>query len=80
MNIICFPFIFYNCEQTLFILRGSLLLTSLKNASVDILGHEGSFEFSPTAQFTSPLYVHITLATDTKPESPHFTQRLTRQC
>ena len=63
MNIICFPFIFYNCEQTLFILRGSLLLSSLKDASVDILDHEGSFEFSPKAQFTSPFYVHITLAT-----------------
>ena len=42
--------------------------------SVDINDNEGSFQFSPEAEFTSPLYVHITPETDTEAESPIFTE------
>ena len=40
----------------------------LNYASVDIVNDEGSFQVSPKAEFTSPLYVHITLAIDTESE------------
>ena len=35
---------------------------------------ESSFQFSPDAEFISLLYVHITLASDTEPESLCFPQ------
>ena len=68
MNIIYILFIFYCCRQTLIWIRVSLLKTSLNDASVDIVDDEGSLEVSPKAEFLSPLYVHITLATDTEVE------------
>ena len=78
MNISYISFIFYFCQQVLFTLRVSSLLSPLIDASVDIANDEGSFQFSPEAKFTSPLYIHITFATDTEAESPCFAQLL--QC
>ena len=46
----------------------SSLLSLLNAISVDIVDDEGSFQFSPEAEFTSPLCVHITRATDTEAE------------
>ena len=46
--------------HTFFPLRVSLLLPSSNDASVDVFHDESSFEFSPKAEFTSPLYVYIT--------------------
>ena len=66
------PIFFYYCQQVLFTLRVSSLLSPLNDASGDIVADEGSFQFSPEAEFTSPLYVHITLAANTETESPHF--------
>ena len=65
----------------LFILRVSSLLSSLNDAPVDIVDDEGSFEFSPKAEFTSPLHVqfHFTLAIGTETESPIFAQLLKHQ-
>ena len=48
-------------QQVLFTLRVSSLLSPLNDASVDIVDDEGS----PEAEFKSPLYVHITFATET---------------
>ena len=71
LYLICFLLL-----QTNFIyiksLRVSSILSLLNDASVDIVDNEGSLEFSPKAGFTSLLYVHIALATDTEVESPHF--------
>ena len=39
---------------------------------------EDFFQFSPETEFSSPLHVHVTLATDTKAESPCFARLL--QC
>ena len=61
-------FIFYYYKQVLFALRASPLLSPLNDASVDIFGDEGSFQFSPEAELASLLYVHITFATDTETE------------
>ena len=72
------PLFFYYRWQTLFTLRVSLLLSSLNDVSVDIVDDEGSIEFSPEAEFTSPLHVHITLAANTEPASLRFTQLLQR--
>ena len=69
MNIFYILFIFYRCQQALFTLRVSLLLSPLNNAFVDIVDDEGSFQFSPEAEFTFHLYVHITLATDTEADT-----------
>ena len=66
------PIFFYYCQQVLFTLRVSSLLSPLNDASGDIVVDEGSFQFSPEAEFTSPLYVHITLAANTETESPRF--------
>ena len=46
---------------TFFTLRVSLLLSSSNDASVDIVDDEDFLNFSSKAEFTSPLYVHITL-------------------
>ena len=72
------PIILYYCQRILFTLRVSSLLSPLNDASGDIVDEEASFQFSPEAEFTSPLYVHITLATNTEAESPCFKQTL--QC
>ena len=43
-------------SQTNFIyIKSFSLLSSSNDASVDIVDEEGSFEFSPKAEFTSPL-------------------------
>ena len=78
MNIIYIPFIFYKCQQTLFILEVSLLLSSLAYASVDITDDEGSLELSPKAEFKSHLCIHITI--DTKAESFHTTAAVLETC
>ena len=54
------------------------MLFSLNDASVDFVDDEGFFQFSPEAEFTPPLYVHIIFATDTEREALCFTQLL--QC
>ena len=58
----------------------SSLLSSLNDVSVDIADDEGSFKFSPKAEFTSHLHFHlyVTLAINRETESPHFAQLL--QC
>ena len=61
MNIFYIPFILYYLQQVLLTLKVSSLLPSLNDASVDIIDDEGFFQFSPEAEVTSPLYVHITL-------------------
>ena len=78
------------CEYDLYPIYFLLLVTNfnfvksffvtiiIKWASVDIIDDEGSFEFSTKAEFTSPLYIHITLATDTKAPSSGLEQLL--QC
>ena len=65
MNIFYILFIFYHCQQILFTLRVSSLLWSSNDASADIADDEGSFQFSPEAEFTLHLHVHITIAVDT---------------
>ena len=49
------PIFFYYCQQVLFTLRVSSLLSPLNHASGDIVVDDGSFQFSPEAEFTSPL-------------------------
>ena len=68
-------FIFYYCQQVLFTLYVSSLLSPLNDASVDI-ADKGYFQFSPEIEFTSPLYVHLTLAADIAVESLCFAQLL----
>ena len=76
MNIFHIQFIFYYCQHVLFTLTISSLLSPLNDASVDIVDDQGSFQFSPEVEFTSPSYVHIIVATDTEAESPCFAQFL----
>ena len=57
-------------------IRVSLLLFPLNEASVDIVDDEGSFQFSPEAEFILDLHVQITLETDTEAVSRCFTQLL----
>ena len=45
MNIFCISFVFYYCQQVLFTLRVSPLLSPLNDASVDIADDEDSFQF-----------------------------------
>ena len=68
MGQVIFEYILYHInflslpsQQVLFTLRVSSLLSPLNDASVDIVDDEGS----PEAEFKSPLYVHITFATET---------------
>ena len=59
-----YPFFFFSVitDKRLFTLITFLLISSSNDASADIVEDEGgSFEFPPKAEFTSPLYVHITL-------------------
>ena len=53
-------------EYDLYPIFTFIVLLSLNDASVDIADDEGSFEFSPKVEVTSPLHVHITFATDTE--------------
>ena len=48
-------YLFCNCWQSLFPLRGFSLLSSSNDPSVDIADNEGSSEFSPKCQFISTL-------------------------
>ena len=52
------------------------LISPLSCASVDIVDDEGSFQFFPEAELTSPLYTDITRATEIEAESPYFAQML----
>ena len=45
-----------------------------------IVDDEGSIQFSPEAEFTSPLYIPVTLATDTESDSPCFAQLHLHNC
>ena len=54
----------------------SSLLSTLNDTSVDIVDVESSFQFFLEVEFSSPLYVHITLATDTEAESPCYVKLL----
>ena len=76
LNIFYMPFIFCYCQQVLFTLGVSSLLSPLNDASVDFADDMSSFQFSPEAQFTSPLYFYMTLATDTEAKSLCFPQVL----
>ena len=67
-------FLSITAGKTLYTLRVSLLLSSSNDVSADTVDVEGSFEFPPKAEFTSPLYVHITLATDTDAAASCFSQ------
>ena len=51
-------------------------MLSLANVSDDTVDEEDSFEFSPKADFTSPLYVYITLATGTDAAASRLAQLL----
>ena len=66
LNIIYIQYFSIIADKTLFTLRASLLLSSSNDASADAVDDEGSFQFSPKAEFTSLLYVHITLAAGTE--------------
>ena len=68
LNISYIPLIFYCCQQFLFTLRVSSLLSLLIHASVDIVDDKGSLQFSPETKFISPLHTQITLVTDTEAE------------
>ena len=69
MNIFCLPFIFDYCQQVLFTLRVSSLISQLNDAFVDIFEDDDFFHFSQESKFTSPLCIYIILATDTEAES-----------
>ena len=63
LNIFYIPFNFYYCQLVLFPLEIYSLLSRLNDVFIDIIDDKCSFQFSPDAEFTSPLYVHITFAT-----------------
>ena len=70
LNIIHTQFFFL----ILYTLRASLLLSSSNDASADIVDDEDSFEFSPKVEFTTPLYFHITIATNIEAVASWFAQ------
>ena len=80
MNIFCISFFSNIANIIFFTLRVSSLLSPLNDASVDIVDDEGSFQLFLEAEFTSPLYVHVTLPTDTEAEPPCFVQLQLRNC
>ena len=57
---------FLKLSTSFLYIRVSSLLPPLNDASSDIIDDEGSFQFSTKAEFTSPLYVHITFAAELK--------------
>ena len=68
-----YPIFFFSVitDKRLFTLITFLLISSSNDASADIVEDEGgSFEFPPKAEFTSPLYVHITLQQTLKQQHP----------
>ena len=50
----------------------------LSSSNVDIVADEGSLEFTPKAELTWPLHVHITLERDTEAPSSRLAQLLQR--
>ena len=58
----------------LFTFGVSSLLSTLNDTSVENVDVEDSFQFFLETEFSSTLYVHITLATDTEAESPFSVQ------
>ena len=62
----------------LFTLRISSLPSLLNDAYSDTIDDENFFQFSLEVELASPLYVHITLVTDSEVGSPCFSQLL--QC
>ena len=74
LNIFYIRFIFYYCQLVLCKLRVLALFSPLYYAFDDIVDHECSFQFSPEAEFTSPAYVHVPLATNNQAELPCFPQ------
>ena len=75
----CYPIYFLLLLTNFIYIKSSSRLSSLNDASVNIVHNEGSFEFSPKAEFTSRLYIHTTLVKDTEAESPHCAQQLQPQ-
>ena len=67
-------------EYILYAVYFLTLLSPLNDASVDIVDDKGSFQFSLEGEFTSPLSVHVTLATSTESESPCFAQLKLHNC
>ena len=63
-------------DKILVTLRAYFILLSSNDASADISDGEGSFDFSLKTEFTSHLYVHVTLATDTEAATSCFAQLL----
>ena len=63
-------------DKILVTLRASFILLSSNDASADISDDEGSFDFSLKTEFTSHLYVHVTLVTDTEAATSCFAQLL----
>ena len=80
LNIFCGCFCWIRAVIFEYNLYPFYFLLLLKNfiyiASVESVDDEGSFEFSPKAEFTSLLYVYITFATDTGVESLFIAQPL----
>ena len=76
---ILYPICFLLLQTSFIYIKSFFITIAIKNdVSVDIDDDESSFQFSPEAGLISPLYVYITLATDTEAESLCFAQLL--QC
>ena len=77
---ILYPIHFQILLISFFTLGVSSLLPPLNNASVHLVDDEGSFQFSPEAEFISPLHVQVTFPADTKAESLCFVRLQLRNC
>ena len=62
--------------KTLYTSRAFILLSLANDVSVATVDERDSFEFSSKVDFTSPLYVYITLATDTDAAAMRLAQLL----
>ena len=63
-------------DKILVKLRASFILLSSNDASADISDGDSSFYFSLKTEFTSHLYVYVTLVTDTEAATSCFAQLL----
>ena len=63
-------------DKILVTLRASFILLSSNDASADISDGDGSFDFSLKTEFTSHLYIHVTLVIDTETATSYFAQLL----